>query len=172
MSEEKNIAGISRTAFIVGLVIAILVSTSISALVVTQTDLAKGPQGETGPQGDTGSQGPQGDTGSQGPQGDTGPQGAEGPPGTVPADVKALITETFVSVWLAPDRHHIEGFIINFGTETAYNVKIELTWDLGGGMYVFQTIDAGNLWSHYVGNIGATYYFEGQGTFSYEITWD
>ncbi|MCK4826937.1 collagen-like protein, partial [bacterium] len=84
MSEEKNIAGISRTTFIVGLVIAILVSTSISALVVTQTDLANGPQG---------------DTGSQGPQGETGPQGAEGPPGTVPADVKALITETFVSVW-------------------------------------------------------------------------
>ena len=155
-----------------GLVGAIIISTLLSTVIIDQTDLAKGPQGDTGPQGPQGETGPQGDTGPQGPQGETGPQGSEGPPGTLPADLKVLITETFVPVWPGDDRHDIEGFMINFGTETAYNVKIEMTWDLGGGMYVFKTIEAGNVWSHYVGNIGATYYFEGQGTFSYEITWD
>ncbi len=166
MSDSK---GISGAILVAGLVGAIIISTLLSTVIIDQTDLAKGPQGDIGPQGETG---PQGDTGPQGPQGETGPQGSEGPPGTLPADLKVLITETFVPVWPGDDRHDIEGFMINFGTETAYNVKIEMTWDLGGGMYVFKTIEAGNVWSHYVGNIGATYYFEGQGTFSYEITWD
>jgi len=188
MSEGKNLAGISRTTFIVGLVIAILVSISISTLVTTQTDLAKGPKGDPGPQGlqgvagPQGTQGPQGiqgpegsqgspgETGLQGPQGETGPQG---PPGTeMAADVSALLTITFTSVSPGDDRHDVEGIIINFGTETAYNVTIDLTWDLGGGMYVYKTINVGNPWGHYIGEIGATYYFEGQGTVSYEITWD
>ena len=157
MSEGK---GISGTILVAGLIGAIIISTIFSIVIITQTNLAQGPQGETGPQGNTGPQGPQGETGPQGPS------------GTVPADVEALITETFVSVWPGTDRHQIEGFIINFGTETAYNAKIELTWDSGGGMFVFQTIEVGNVWGHYVGNIGETYYFEGQGAFSYEITWD
>lgn len=164
MSEGKNLAGISRTTFIVGLVIAILVSTSISTLVITQTDLAKGPKGDPGPQGLQGLQGPKGDKGDQGEPGIT--------IISAPADIRILITVTYTSVWLGEDRHDVEGFVINFGTETAYNVKIKLTWDLGEGMYVYKTIDIGNPWGHYVGPFKATYYFEGQGTFSYEITWD
>jgi len=163
MSESK---GISETILVAGLIAAIIISTLLSIVIIAQTDLAQGPQGDIGPPGETG---PQGDIG---PQGETGPQGPEGPPGTGPADVKALITETFVPVWPGADRHQIEGFLINFGTETAYNVTIEMTWDLGGGIYILQTIESGNVWGHYVGNVGATYYFEGQGTFSYEITWD
>lgn len=79
MSEENKSVGISKTMFLVGIVIAILVSNAISVLVVTQTDLAKGPKGDAGPQGSTGSQG---STGPQGPQGNTGPQGATGPQGS------------------------------------------------------------------------------------------
>lgn len=156
MSEGNDSLGISRTTFVAGLVIAILVSTVISTIVITQTDLARGPQGSQGLQGETGPQGP---------------QGSPGPPGTVPADVKALITVTFTSIWWGEDRHDVEGIIINFGTEMAYDVKIEFTWNLGEGKYVFKTIEVGNVWSHYIGEISETYYFEEQGTYSYEITW-
>lgn len=75
MSEGKSLTGISNTTFIVGILISILASTVISALVITQTDLAKGPKGETGDTGSQGSQGPQGETGSQG---ETGPAGEDG----------------------------------------------------------------------------------------------
>lgn len=80
MSEGKT--GISKTMFIVGLVVAILVSSFISVMAAMQ--LAKEPKGDkgdtgaTGPQGAQGSQGIQGATGSQGPQGLQGPMG---PPG-------------------------------------------------------------------------------------------
>ena len=69
VSEGKSLTGISKTTFIVGILISILTSTVISALVITQTDLAKGPKGETG------ATGPQGITG---PQGTTGPAGEDG----------------------------------------------------------------------------------------------
>lgn len=76
MSEGKSLKGISRTTFIVGLIIAILASSLLSTVVATQW--ARGPQGE---QGLIGPQGPQGDTGPQGPPGPQGPQGEKGPPG-------------------------------------------------------------------------------------------
>ena len=84
---------ISRTTFLVGIAIAILVSIGVSAIVSTQW--AVGPQGPEGPQGLHGEQGIQGlsgDTGATGPQGlkgekgDTGEAGAigpQGPPGPV-----------------------------------------------------------------------------------------
>jgi len=79
--------GISRTAFIVGLIIAILVSSSMSTLATTQLLNLQGPQGpkgDTGPQGPQGVQGPKGekgDAGLQGPQGEIGEQGPQGPKG-------------------------------------------------------------------------------------------
>jgi len=89
MSEYKSLVGISRTTLILGIVIAVLASSIISAAV--SMELAKGPKGDTGEQGTTGPQGPEGEQGPQGeqglqgpigPQGETGPQGEQGPQGT------------------------------------------------------------------------------------------
>lgn len=73
---------ISRTIFLAGLIVAILVSSGVSAVVSTQW--AKGPKGDTGDTGPQGIQGVQGLTGATGPAGAigaTGPQGAKGDKG-------------------------------------------------------------------------------------------
>jgi hypothetical protein len=87
--------GISKTIFVVGLIVAILASTFTATGASMMLGLSgpkgekgdtgatgpQGPQGETGPRGVTGPAGPTGATGQQGaigPQGDTGPQGLQG----------------------------------------------------------------------------------------------
>jgi hypothetical protein len=59
--------GISKTTFMVGIIIAILVSNLISVFAVAQFALIKGPKGDKG------------DIGPMGPQGPPGPQGEPGP---------------------------------------------------------------------------------------------
>lgn len=73
MSEWKNLVGISRTTFVLGIVIAILASSIVSTLVSMQ--LAKGPKGD---KGDTGPQGPQGLPGTDGVNGKDGVNGTDG----------------------------------------------------------------------------------------------
>jgi hypothetical protein len=68
MTEAKSV-GISKTMFIVGLIAAILASSLISAVIVTQLPTAKGPKGDKGDKGDTGATGATGATGPQGPAG-------------------------------------------------------------------------------------------------------
>jgi hypothetical protein len=70
---------VSVPVFVAGLVVAILVSSGISAVVSTQW--ARGPQGPEGPQGVQGEQGVQGLTGAMGPQGSPGPKGDTGATG-------------------------------------------------------------------------------------------
>jgi hypothetical protein len=65
MSEGKSYMGISRTTFLVGVIIAILASTTISTMVSMQ--FAKGPKGDKGDKGDPGIQGPIGPQGPPGP---------------------------------------------------------------------------------------------------------
>jgi len=60
-----SLAGISRKTFIVGLIIAIAASSSLSTVITTQW--ARGPEGPKGDKGDTGLQGIQGLQGPQGP---------------------------------------------------------------------------------------------------------
>ena len=84
-------AALTKGTFVVGLVIAILVSSAISAGISTQftmgTQGLKGDMGDTGPQGlqgsqgETGPRGAAGDTGETGTQGATGATGPSGPPG-------------------------------------------------------------------------------------------
>jgi len=88
------------------------------------------------------------------------------------ADMRALLKDQFTNMIFGTDKHRVEGYILNLGEETAYNVKIHLTWDLGGGTYVFKTIDVGNPWGRYIGMVSQEFRFEGQGTLSYHITWD
>jgi hypothetical protein len=67
---------LTRGVFVVGLIVAILVASAISAGLSFQ--LALGPQGPKGDKGDTGATGA---TGAIGPQGATGATGATGPAG-------------------------------------------------------------------------------------------
>lgn len=82
---------ITKTTFIVALIITILVSSCISIGISSQIAIGpQGPKGDKGDKGETGPQGPQGpeDTagpvgpaGPAGPKGDTGATGPQGPPG-------------------------------------------------------------------------------------------
>ncbi|MDR0493443.1 MAG: hypothetical protein LBH74_07395 [Nitrososphaerota archaeon] len=80
---------ISRTVFLTGIVVAILVASRISTLASTQ--LIAGPQGPPGPQGpngepgSAGAQGPPGAAGSAGATGATGATGAAGAAGSAGA---------------------------------------------------------------------------------------
>ena len=95
-------AGISKTMFMAGIIIAILASSAVSAVVSTQW--AKGPKGDkgdTGPQGIQGLRGVNGSQGSQGLQGlkgDKGDQGPQGPAGTLP--VGFLTAPAYDSGWI------------------------------------------------------------------------
>lgn len=80
---RNNVKGISTTIFIVGLVIAILVSSALSTLITTQ--FAIGPQGPEGPEGATGVQGLTGSAGATGVKGDIGLRGATGVTGATGA---------------------------------------------------------------------------------------
>jgi hypothetical protein len=68
MTEAKGV-GISKTMFIVGLIVAILASSLISVMAAMQWALIQGPKGDKGETGATGSQGLQGLQGIQGPAG-------------------------------------------------------------------------------------------------------
>ena len=73
---------VSKTFFVTGIIIAILVASVISVFVTTQLITAnqgeQGPPGSTGPKGDTGVQGIAGSTGAKGDTGATGDTGAKG----------------------------------------------------------------------------------------------
>jgi len=75
--EKMSEVGISKTTFILGIVIAILASSIISTAVSMQW--AQGPQGLKGEQGLQGEQGPSGPQGEKGDKGDTGDTGSQGP---------------------------------------------------------------------------------------------
>jgi hypothetical protein len=66
-------AGISKTMFVTGLIVAIVASSLISSIVSMQ--YAKGPTGDKGDTGATGATGAAGATGAIGPEGPLGPQG-------------------------------------------------------------------------------------------------
>jgi hypothetical protein len=80
-------ASITMSKFIAGLIITILIASTISAGIAVSTQLItgpRGPQGEKGAQGPQGPQGEQGETGlagSAGAAGATGATGLQGPAG-------------------------------------------------------------------------------------------
>ena len=95
---------ISRTIFLAGLIVAILVSIGISSVVSTQWAVGpQGPEGPQGPQGEQGIQGLTGATGATGPQGvkgekgDTGATGVTGPqgPAGAPGATRYVIEGSF-----------------------------------------------------------------------------
>ena len=173
--------GISKKAFVIGLIAVLLVSVLLSygiASIVVEV----GPQGPQGEQGIQGEQGPQGETGPQGPQGLQGPQGEMGPqgpkgdkgdPGGVTPDVTASLTSTYTDVWLGTDYHDVKGLLINFGSDPAYDVTITITWHItGGGEHTEPADFIGTLNGHQIYEYSKRYYFEGSYNYiTWEITW-
>lgn len=176
---ERISKGIAKKTFALGLIVvlvcSVLLSFSIAYRFVKIGPI--GPRGEQGIQGIQGEQGVQGEQGSQGIQGERGPQGIQGPkgdkgdPGDIAVDVTCVLKSTFQSIWLGKDKHSVHGYILNWGTNNAYNVQIKLTWNQGSGKYVYKTISIGTMLGHQINEISITYRFEGSGSFSYEVQW-
>jgi hypothetical protein len=171
MAEGKSL-GISKTTFIVGLIITVLASSLISVLATTQLALVQGPKGDKGDKGDTGATGPQG---SQGPQGLQGIQGPQGPAGQ-DANVRPALSAYFKadSMYISPKTYvTFDGFMVNFGSNPAYNVRITFTFTIYGGQYV-RTYDYGAMWGHRVASLWIQFSFDLQfSSYSYvwQITW-
>lgn len=178
--------GISRTVFIVGLVIAILVSSLISVVAVTQMPFIKGPKGDKGDKGDTGAIGPQGAQGSQGPQGPQGPQGLQGiqgpqgPQGPAGQDA-SIAAELSAYITLFPNLMYINPntiitfrgcFIINFGANSAYNVRITFTFTIYGGQYVRTYSDLGLVSGHSVYTLADIQFSFNLQFSDYSYVWD
>ena len=136
---------------------------------------ATGAQGLPGPTGATGAKGDKGDTGAQGPTGATGAQGIQGVKGdtgtVIPAaHVSADLKDTYTYIWLGTDSHVVNGYLINFGDKTAYNVQVTMTW-IVGGVNVSQVSNFGDIAPYSIQTFAATYSFENDGTMTYTIVW-
>lgn len=160
MSEGKSSTGISKTTFIIGL-IAVLVASLLLSYAISSTFVKVGPQGPQGIQGETG------------PQGIQGPKGDKGDPGGVTPDVTASLTSTYTDVWLGTDYHDVTGLIINFGSDPAYSVSIQIIWHLtAGGEHTEPADSIGTLSGHRIYEYSKRYYFEGGYDYiTWEITW-
>ncbi len=159
--------GISKGLFVVGLIVAMLVSSLVSVGVVTQLDVIKGQKGDTGATGATGTTGATGATGPQGPTGVTGGTGAIGPQGAQgiqglqgptgqgynPAStLSAFITISPNVMYVSPNSiiTFSNGFIVNFGTNSASNVVITFTFTFNGGQFVKTYNSIGTVNGHSV----------------------
>ena len=73
--------------------------------------------------------------------------------------------------WFGTDRHHVYGPIVNWGDESAYDVRVQMTWNLGGGKYVYKTYYIEIMLKHQINYIDVAYRFDGSGSFSYYVEW-
>ena len=198
MTQTASI-GISKTIFVVGLIVAILASTLITTGISMQFGL-QGPKGEKGDKGDTGTTGPQGSqgatgsqgsigltgpagptgaTGSQGLQGATGATGATGPKGDkgdtgapppAAAHVSAVLDDAYSLSVLGIDTHHVTGYVVNFGDKIADNIVISMTWNVGG-VTVSRSQSFGSMGTYTIETFDYTYSFDNDGPFSYTVSW-
>ena len=155
---------LSKKTVVVSVVLALIVSLVASA---AMTYLFSKP----GPAGANGTNGTNGTNGATGPQGIQGIQGPQGPPGTVAVYVSAGLTDAYTYYWLGIDHHQVSGYAINFGSNTAYNVIVQLTWTMGGGTYVYKNIHLGSMPGHQVVRVDNGFDFDNQGSMSYTIQW-
>lgn len=183
MAEIKNI-GISKQGFALG-IIAVLIASVLLSYVISSTIIKQGPQGPKGEQGQQGEQGSQGiqgiqgekgdkgDTGATGPQGLQGIQGEKGDPGGVTPDVTASLTSTYTNNIFGTDYHDVEGLIINFGSDPAYDVTITITWHISGGGTHEEPADyLGAFSGHKIYEYSKRYNFEGNYDYiTWNITW-
>lgn len=104
--------------------------------------------------------------------GSQGLQGEKGDPGGVEHYVSASLTSYYTDVWPETDYHDVEGLLINFGSEVAWDVTIEFTWRLTGGGYYTDSAYISLLAGHEIYDFSERFYFEGgYDAFSWTITW-
>jgi len=96
--------GISKKMFIAGLIIAILASSLISVVAMSQLSTTLGLKGEKGDKGDTGATGDAGANGATGPTGATGATGSQGLQGIQgiqgPQGLRGFGTPDYDSGWI------------------------------------------------------------------------
>ena len=176
--KNMNGEGISKPTFAVSLIAVLVISLCASwalASIIPQgpegAQGLQGIQGEQGIQGIQGTQGEQGAQGERGPQGSQGIQGIQGEAGGVTAYVSGMLTSEYHDVWFGTDYRVVTGLLVNFGSEPAYNVQVELTWSYSGGDYSI-TQNLGTLQGHQIYRYDFTYYWEGSaGWLTWTINW-
>ena len=90
-------------------------------------------------------------------------------------DVHGQLVNIFTDLGTGADRQEVKGICINFGTEIAYNTRINITWILDGIDYVYETIELGDIPGRSIRSIETAFWFECSGrsiTFTYVINWD
>ncbi|GAJ07788.1 unnamed protein product, partial [marine sediment metagenome] len=115
---------------------------------------------------------PHGIPGERGSQGIQGERGEKGDSGGVEPSVSASLTSTFTDNWLGTDYHDVEGLIINFGSDPAYDVVITVTWHKIGGEFTGEPVHLGFLSGHRIYEYSRRYEIEGDfNDITWEITW-
>src|SRR5512135_3211804 len=106
--------GLTKSIFVVGLIVAVLFTVLISVGASSQFSLSvqglKGDKGDTGPQGLTGATGATGATGPQGSKGDTGATGTIGATG--PAGPRGPFLPDYNSGWIDISSKTGQSFIL------------------------------------------------------------
>ena len=129
---------VSRRTFLIGLILAVLASSTLSTVISTQW--ARGPRGEQGPggsqgeKGDPGLQGVQGLQGVHGEQGSIGPQGEEGPQG--PAGIFKI--------------ENMSGLLPTPAYDSGWRVANDTEW-----ISIQHDLNTTNLVVHLIGNYSA-----------------
>ena len=140
---EISKTGISKTVFVAGLIAAILASSLISVVAMTQLSTTLGLKGEKGDKGDTGATGATGPTGPTGATGATGPQGLQGIQGIQGS--RGFSTPNYDSGWRNIAKDQTITLVHGLGTTNVYVYMIGKTaaglihqfdygWTMGGGI--------------------------------------
>jgi hypothetical protein len=64
----------------------------------------------------------------------------------------------------------VKGYILNFGGKVASNVVVSMSW-IVGGVTVSQDYAFGSMNPYSIKTFDVTYSFEGNGPFSYSVSW-
>ncbi|MEM2876255.1 MAG: hypothetical protein QXL67_04830 [Candidatus Bathyarchaeia archaeon] len=72
---------------------------------------------------------------------------------------------------LDTDKHHVSGFVINFGNKKVYNVTVTFVWEFGPGSMHIERVDIGTVNERSILGFARTFEFDNTGNFSYSWTW-
>lgn len=169
MSKMSESVGVSKGVFVAGLIATLLLSVILSYGVLVVTSSQEGEKGDTGV---AGPQGIRGETGLQGIEGEEGEKGEKGIPGGVEPYVSALLTSSYTDIWLGTDYHNVEGLMINFGSDPAYDVTITITWHTSSGEFTGDPHFLGTFNGYEIYEYSKRYDIEGNFDYiTWEITW-
>jgi hypothetical protein len=87
------------------------------------------------------------------------------------ADLSGMVSVTFLANASGLDAHVVEGFLINYGTDTAMNVQVEVIWTLAGNDVETRIIHVGTVTGCSILPLNVIFYFEDDGPNQYQISW-